>query len=206
LKKLFRKILVKKQIKNIKIYIKYLSDDLFEEFLSFLTHLNLSINTLKIQMKYNDTKIKEFKTKFILENLIKNENNNINFISFIDCHFNTEGNFNLLNEYITKNKTKLKNIFIFNISIDGIKIISNLLINSSLKKLNLSKNYLGDEGCSILSKGIKQNNSLISLNLSSNYIIYQGIIDIAQSMNSNKKNEEGIYNSTIKKINLAEIR
>ena len=241
LKKLFRKILVKKQISSLKIYIKYLNDKLFDEFISFLNHLNSSINTLRIEIKYNDIKIKEFKTKNILENLIKNENNNINYISFIDFHFNTEKNLNLLNEYITKNNNKLKNICIYNsliynnifniniskinaielsnlnisqidflpfeklnlsynnISAGGIKIISNLLINSSLKKLNLSKNYLGDEGCSILSTGIKQNNSLVSLNLSCNYIIHQGIIDMAQAMNS--KNE--IYNSTIKKINFS---
>ena len=243
LNKLFRKIFLKKQINSIKIYIKYLSDNLFDEFLLFLNHINTSINTLKIQMKYNNIKIKEFKTKSILENLIMNENNNINYISFIDCHFNTEQNLNLLNEYINRNRTKLKNIFIYNtpldnnifnidiskinvielvnlnlskinylileklnlsynnISIDGIKIISNLLINSKIKKLNINKNYLGDEGCSILSKGIKQNNSLISINLSCNYIIYQGIIDMAQAINSN--NKDGIYNSTIKKINFS---
>ena len=70
-----------------------------------------------------------------------------------------------------------------------------------MRKLNLNNNYLGDEGCSILSKGIKINKSLVTLNLSHNNIVYQGIIDIAISLNS--KNDDGIYNSTIKKLDFS---
>ena len=243
LKKLLRKISFKKQFTNLRFYIKYLNDEFFNEFLNFISHFNSSVNSIKIKIKYNDERTEEIKTKYILENLIKNDNNNINSIYFINCRFNTEQNINLLKEYVSKNRDKLKNIYIYNtiiynnnfdidishmnivelsylnlsqinflplekldlssnnISIRGIQKISNLLVNSSIKKLNLSNNYLGDEGSSILASGIKKNKSLISLNLSSNYIIYQGIIDIAMAMNS--KSDDGEYNSTIKKINFS---
>ena len=243
LNKLLRKILVKKQIINLTIFTKYLKIELFNEFLHFLSHINYSINSFKIKIKYNDSNTEEFNTKLILENLLKNDNNyNINDLYLLDFRFNTEQNINLLNEYLSKSKNKIKNIYIYNsliysnkfnidishiniaelsnlnlskidflpleklnlsynnISITGIKILSNLLVNSKLKKLNLSKNYLGDEGCSILAEGIKFNKSLISINLSRNYIIYQGIVDLALSMKSNDNCE---YNSSIKKINLS---
>ena len=243
LNKLLRKILVKKQIINLTIFTKYLKIELFNEFLHFLSHINYSINSFKIKIKYNDSNTEELNTKLILENLLKNDNNyNINDLYLLDFRFNTEQNINLLNEYLSKSKNKIKNIYIYNsliysnkfnidishiniaelsnsnlsqinflpleklnlsynnISITGIKILSNLLINSKLKKLNLSKNYLGDEGCSILAEGIKFNKSLISINLSRNYIIYQGIVDLALSMKSNDNCE---YNSSIKKINLS---
>ena len=243
LKKLLRKISFKKQFTNLRFYIKYLNDEFFNEFLNFISHFNSSVNSIKIKIKYKDERTEEIKTKYILEYLIKNDNNNINSIYFINCRFNTEQNINLLKEYISKNRDKLKNIYIYNttiynnnfdidislmnivelsylnlsqinflplekldlssnnISIRGIQKISNLLVNSSIKKLNLSNNYLGDEGSFILASGIKKNKSLISLNLSSNYIIYQGIIDIAMAMNS--KSDDGEYNSTIKKINFS---
>ena len=90
-----------------------------------------------------------------------------------------------------------------NLSLEGIQIISDLLNNPkcTLQKLNLTSNYLGDEGCSILSNGIKNNKSLITLNLSHNNVIHKGLIDIALSLNS--KNEDGIYNNTIKKLDFS---
>ena len=246
LHKLLRKIIFKKQITNINIYIKYLNDDLFNEFLNFISRLNYSINSLKIKIKFNDNNTKELKTKLILDNLIKNNNDyNINNLFFINCRFNTNDNFNLLNEYLTNNKNRIKNIYIYNtliynnnlnidisnlnrvelsnlnlskikylpleklnlsynnLSLDGIKILSNLLANSTIKKLNLSKTYLGEEGCSILAQGIKLNKSLISINLSGNYIIYQGIIDIAMALNSDNKKKDSSFNSTIKKIDFS---
>ena len=246
LHKLLRKIIFKKQITNINIYIKYLNDDLFNEFLNFISRLNYSINSLKIKIKFNDNNTKELKTKLILDNLIKNNNDyNINNLFFINCRFNTNDNFNLLNEYLTNNKNRIKNIYIYNtliynnnlnidisnlnrvelsnlnlskikylpleklnlsynnLSLDGIKILSNLLANSTIKKLNLSKTYLGEEGCSILAQGIKLNKSLVSINLSGNYIIYQGIIDIAMALNSDNKKKDSSFNSTIKKIDFS---
>ena len=90
-----------------------------------------------------------------------------------------------------------------NISLEGIRIISDLLEepNCTLKKLNLNNNYLGDEGCTILSYGLKKNNSLITLNLSKNNIIYHGLISIGTALNST--NEDKQYNSTIKKLNFS---
>ena len=241
LNKLLRKISLKKQFTNLNFYIKYLNDDLFNEFLLFLTNINSSVNTLKIQIKYNEKQFNELKTKSILEHLLKNENNNINNIYFNECLFTSKDSIILLNNYVIKNKNKLNNLYIVNslfyennfnidlsnlkivelinsnlhqiknlpseklnlnsnnISLDGIQLISDLLENSTLIKLNLSKNYLGDEGCSILAKGIKKNKSLIKINLSCNYIIDKGLVDIAMAMNS--KSEDGVYNSSIKKIN-----
>lgn len=79
------------------------------------------------------------------------------------------------------------NLSFNNISNNGIGVISDLLSSKSctLKKLNLKNNYLGDDGCIILSKGIKDNKSLISLNLSNNNIIYEGLIAIANSLKEN---------------------
>ena len=86
-----------------------------------------------------------------------------------------------------------------NISKDGIKKLVELLSDEkcTLAKLNLSNNYIGDEGSIILSQGISKNNSLIAINLSSNYILNAGVIEIAKSL----KSETG--NKTIKKINLS---
>ena len=58
LNKLLRKINNKKQITNLTLYIKYLNNELFNEFLHFLSHINFSINSLKIQIKYNDNNTK----------------------------------------------------------------------------------------------------------------------------------------------------
>ena len=141
LNKLLRKISVKKQISSLRINIKYLNDELFNELLYFLSHINSYINTLKIELKYNDNIAKEIKTKLILENLIKNDNNNINFIYFIDCRFNTEQNLNLLNDYITKNKNILKNIFIYNTLIYNNKFNIDIshIHAAELSNLNLSQ-------------------------------------------------------------------
>ena len=200
LNKLLRKISVKKQITNLRINIKYLNDELFNELLYFLTHINSYINTLKIELKYNDNLTKEIKTKLILENLIKNDNNNINFIYFIDCRFNTEQNLNLLNDYITKNKNNLRNIFIyntliynnkFNIDISYLNIaeLSNLNLSQidflPLEKLNLSYNNISIHGIKILAN-LLENSSMKKLNLSKNYLGDEGCSILAKGIRKNK--------------------
>ena len=50
---------------------------------------------------------------------------------------------------------------------------------------------------------MKNNKSLISINLSGNYIIYQGVVEIALALDSQNKNGDWGYNSTIKKINFS---
>ena len=83
-----------------------------------------------------------------------------------------------------------------NIGIFGLEYIANNLKNKSctLKKLNLSNNYIGDEGCIILGDCFKYNKSLFSINLSGNNILDDGVIHIAKNLKSE-------INATLKKIN-----
>ena len=245
LNKLLEIISQKKQFTYLSFFIKYLNDDLFLEFANFLSKMNASVTSFKLQLKYKDKEIEEKKMKQIFENLIKNDNLNINNLYIIDCGMKSSENTDLLNKFISKNKNKLKNINLYtssvyendfnidvttiknveisffnlskirslpiqnlnlnnnNISLEGIRIISDLIEEPSctLKKLNLNNNYLGDEGCTILSYGLKKNKSLITLNLSKNNIIYHGLISIGVALNS--KSEDKQYNSTIKKLNFS---
>ena len=74
-------------------------------------------------------------------------------------------------------------------------IVKNLKSNlCTLKKLNLEKNYIGNEGCIILGESFKYNKSLVSINLSGNNILDEGVIAIANNLKSE-------INKTIKKIN-----
>ena len=70
----------------------------------------------------------------------------------------------------------------------GMKIISNLISkeNCTLKKINLSKNYIGDKLAEILSKGISKNNSIEKMILEGNKICDKGIIAIANGLFENK--------------------
>ena len=246
LNKLLSNISLKKQFSYLNFFIKYLNDDLFSEFANFILNMSPYVTTFKLQMKYKDKNILEKRVQQILENLVKSKNNlNLYNLYFIDCSFNSNENANLLNELITKYKSKIRNIYLYtsslynnhfniditslknfemsyfnlsqikflpkeklnlsnnNISLDGIKIISDLLEDPkcTLKKLNLNNNFLGDDGCSILSNGLKKNKSLITLNLSHNNIIQKGILDIANSLNS--KSEDGMFNASIRKINFS---
>ena len=246
LNKLLSIISNKKQVTYLNFYIKYLNDELFSEFLNFISNLNYSVLSFKLQLKYKENEITEQNTQQILENLIKNENFSFSYLYFINCQYSSKEITNLLNELMIKKRNKLKNVYLYNstvyensfdvdistiktaeisffnlskiyylpketlnlnnnnISLDGIKIISELIEspNCTLRKLNLNNNFIGDEGCSILSKGIKNNKSLVTLNLSNNNIIYQGLIDIAISLNS--KSDDGIYNSTIQKLDFSQ--
>lgn len=245
LKNLFNEISIRKQFTYLSFFIKYLNDELFSEFINFISNMSSSVTTIKLQLKYKDKVIEEKRMRNILENLTKNGNLKIYNLYFIDCYLGSYENTNLFNEFITKNKNKIKNISLYsssvydnnfnidisdiknveisffnlskiqflplqklnlsnnNISLEGIRIISDLIENPNctLIKLNLNNNYLGDEGCTILSYGVKKNKSLITLNLSKNNIISEGLINIAYSLNST--NEDGIYNKTIKKLNFS---
>ena len=245
LKNLFNEISIRKQFTYLSFFIKYLNDELFSEFINFISNMSSSVTTIKLQLKYKDKVIEEKRMRNILENLTKNENLKIYNLYFIDCYLGSYENTNLFNEFINKNKNKIKNISLYsssvydnnfnidisdiknveisffnlskiqflplqklnlsnnNISLEGIRIISDLIENPNctLIKLNLNNNYLGDEGCTILSYGVKKNKSLITLNLSKNNIISEGLINIAYSLNST--NEDGIYNKTIKKLNFS---
>lgn len=82
-----------------------------------------------------------------------------------------------------------------NISKFGLENITNNLRNKNctLKKLNLSNNFIGNEGCFLLGECLKFNKSLISLNLSGNNILDEGAIAIAHGIKSEN-------NNTLKKI------
>jgi len=92
--------------------------------------------------------------------------------------------------------TEILNLSSNNISKLGLENIVNNLKKETctLKKLNLSKNFIGDEGCFILGESFKYNKSLISINLSGNNILDDGAIFIANNLKSE-------INSTLKKIN-----
>jgi hypothetical protein len=87
LNKLLETISLKKQFTYLSFFIKYLDDDLFLSFTNFLSKMNASVTSFKLQLKYNDRELEEKRMKQILENLIKNDNLNINIrlINKIKC-------------------------------------------------------------------------------------------------------------------------
>lgn len=74
-----------------------------------------------------------------------------------------------------------------NLSRKGIIKLRDLLLdpNCTLEKLFLSNNYLGDEGCTIISKAFEKNNTIRKLDLSNNNILDNGIISLANSLVNN---------------------
>ena len=236
--KLLRKISLKRQFSSLSFYLKNLNTDLLQIFYEFIGKLESSLNILELKIKYEESSKESEVMKNILINLLKNKNSGINEINLIDCSFNTEDNISLLNEFISENKNKLKNITISrrrmyndifspditnlkkldiiycdissilyfpseilnlshnNISKLGLEKIANNLKNKlcTLKKLNLENNYIGNDGCFILSESLKDNKSLISLNLTQNNILDEGLIYFANNLKSE-------INNTLKKIN-----
>ena len=238
LNKLLRKISLKRQFTSLGFFIKYLNDDLLSIFIDFIGKLESTLTSLEITIKYTDNKKEGEIVKKILENLLKNDNSGITNLTFKQCRFNTEENLDLLNQFIQKNKSKLKNLIlckrrlfndtftpdissltradlfycnlssinnipmeILNLSYNNIGKygIENIVVHlkkkgCTLKKLNLSYNFLGNEGCLILSECLKDNKSLVSLNLTGNNILNEGAIYFANNLVSK-------YNTTLKKIN-----
>jgi Ran GTPase-activating protein (RanGAP) involved in mRNA processing and transport len=207
---------INSSLTSFKLQIKYKNENIEEKRIQIiLTNLinnnNLNINNLYfINCRFSTNESINLLNDLFVKNKNKIKNISLynsvifnnNFNADISSIKNVEISYYNLSkiQYLPIQKLNLSNN---NISLDGIKIISDLLENSNctLEKLNLNYNYLGDEGCTILSYGIKKNKTLITLNLSHNNIIYKGLIDIAFSLNS--KNEDGIYNNTIKKLNFS---
>ena len=92
--------------------------------------------------------------------------------------------------------TEILNLSYNNIDKNGLNdIIENLKKKEcTLKKLNLSYNYIGNEGCFLLGDCLKYNKSLASLNLTSNNILNEGAIALANNIKSE-------FNTTLKSIN-----
>ena len=91
---------------------------------------------------------------------------------------------------------EILNLAFNNIGVFGLENIANNLKKETctLKKLNLSYNYIGNEGCSILGECLKYNTSLVSLNLTGNNILNEGAVSFANKIKSQ-------YNTTLRKIN-----
>ena len=91
---------------------------------------------------------------------------------------------------------EILNLAFNNIGVFGLENIANNLKKETctLKKLNLSYNYIGNEGCSILGECLKYNTSLVSLNLTGNNILNEGVASFANKIKSQ-------YNTTLRKIN-----
>jgi hypothetical protein len=74
----------------------------------------------------------------------------------------------------------------------GVAALSYLLkVNSVLKELNMSKNYISPEGAKVMSLGLSGNGALSALNLSENclqadgaQIICEGVLDAARCVTS----------------------
>ena len=238
LNKLLRKISLKRQFTTLGFFIKYLKDDLLSLFIEFIGKLENHLNSLEINIKYEDRQKEGEIVNKILKSILKNDNSGITNLTFKECSFNTEENLNLLEQLIEKNKNKLKNLIlckkriyndtftpnisnlqrvdliycnlcsiqyipmeILNLSYNNIgkygldNIIENLKKdNCTLKKLNLSNNYLGNDGCVLLGESLKYNKSLVSLNLSGNNILNEGAVDFAIYIKSE-------FNTTLKNIN-----
>ena len=159
-----------------------------------LSHFNLGSKKSMDLLEKIFTKNKNLKNVEISNTKMFNDSfiidiSNINNLKINNCQL-------LYMNHIPLNKL---NLSYNNISKDGLKQLAILLSEEkcSLKKLNISNNLIGDDGCIILSEGISKNNSLISLNLSSNNILDKGIIHLAKSIKSDSGNK------TIKKLNLS---
>ena len=234
LDKLLRKISLKQQFVLLQFYIKYLSSELLDIFVKFLSKINFKTKALTLQIKYHDKKYEREVIKRMIESLLQNNESQISEIEFLNCRFDEEETMNLLRNYLSNNKTikvfylngrmikgnkfdidisnfqrvnlanchlmtltsipiSILNLEFNAISAKGIKIISDLISKESctLKKIDLSHNFLGDEGSKILSMGIIKNNSIEKINLTGNKIVDKGIISIAKSL---------LINNSIKKI------
>ena len=202
---------LQESVVNLKLMVKYgekskeeeISQKILESFLkneeSGLENLNLSFFNSeternmellqKIMVKNKKLKNLEICHSSIYNDCFNIDTFNINNIKINNCHLS------YIN-YLPSNKLDLS---FNNISFDGLKKLAKLLTEErcSLKKLKLNNNWIGDEGCTILSEGISKNNSLISINLSSNNILNKGIIELARSIKS------GTGNKIIRKLNLS---
>ena len=171
---------LQESVSNLKLVVKY-GDKSKDEEISFkilenvlkneesgLENLNLS------DFKLGNPKSMELLEKVIIKNkklkqfeihnssFFKDSFNvnvsNINIVKIINCNLTYMKHFPKDKLYLSHN----------NLSKDGLKKLSRLLSDEkcTLKKLNLSNNSIGDDGCYILANGIANNTSLICLNLS----------------------------------------
>ena len=72
-----------------------------------------------------------------------------------------------------------------NIGDEGVKQLSNVIVNSQLSSLNLGRNNIGDEGVKQLSNGLK-NSQLSSLNLGGNNIGDEGVKQLSNGLKNSQ--------------------
>ena len=202
LNRLLRKISLKRQFTSLSFYIKYLKDDLLQIFIDFIGKLESTLNCLELSIKYQDAKKENEILKNIIIHLIKNENSGITDLTFNGVGFSTEDNLNLLNEYIQKNKNKLKNLVItknkfmndtFTSDITHLQKVQISFCNIFTVKffpsdiLNLSNNNISKFGLENIANNLKNKKcTLKKLNLSNNYIGNDGCFILGESLKDNK--------------------
>lgn len=193
----------------LEIGIKYHDDNKESEILkNILINLIKNENSGITDINFTECKFNNEENLNLLNRFITKNQNKLKNLSI------TRGK--IFNNVFTPNITTLKKVEIIycnistlfflpseiinlsnnNISSSGLENIVDNLKNKSctLKKLNLTNNFIGNEGCLIIGECFKYNKSLVSLNLSGNNILDDGIVYIAQNLKSE-------FNTTLKKIN-----
>ena len=152
----------------------------------FSTEENINLLNKLIEKNKNKLKIITFSKQRVVNNIFTPDISKFEKANLIYCNI-------VSLKYIP---TEILNLSFNNIGKYGIdNIVEHLKKkNSTLKKLNLSYNYLGNEGCSLISECLKYNKSLISINLSGNNILNEGLVSFANNIQKE-------YNTTLKSIN-----
>ena len=152
----------------------------------FSTEENLNLLNQLIEKNKNKLNNLVIGRHRIFDNIFTPDISSLQKASFINCYLSSI-------KYIP---TEALNLCYNNIGKFGLEnIIENLKKRDcTLKKLNLSYNFLGNEGCALISECLKYNKSLVSLNLSGNNILDEGLILFANNIISK-------FNTTLKSIN-----
>ncbi len=193
-------------IEELKIQIKYTNKNKENIVINnILTKLNNN-NNLKLKIfDFTENHIESEENLLLLNNFFSK--NTINEVIIggrylnnpnININLSNINNFQLIDANISSISSlpiDYLNLLNNNISWKGVQILSNLLsdLNTKLKKLNLSYNFIGDYGCEILSESLKKNNTLFSLDLSYNNITDYGIKKLTSGL---------LKNNSLKKLNL----
>jgi len=152
----------------------------------FNTEENLNLLNQLIEKNKNKLKNLILCKKRVYNDVFTPDISSLQRADFIYCNLKT----------INHLPIEVLNLSFNNIGVFGLENITNNLKKETctLKKLNLSYNYIGNEGCSILGECLKYNTSLVSLNLTGNNILNEGAASFASKIRSE-------YNTTLRKIN-----
>ena len=147
-----------------------------------------NLNTLNSLIQKNKNILKHLSLSFkrVNDDIFTPDVSCLDSLNVVNCNLSSI-------KYIPLEKLNLSSN---NISFLGIENFLEHLKNEgcSLKKLNLSKNFLGNNGISKLSECFKYNKSILSLNVAENHIFNEGLINFSRNIISK-------YNKTLKKLN-----